>query len=76
MFQTRAAVEPWLHWFKPGQRCTNAKPGQPLLKQGSEAIKPPFDDNVRFRPDAGSTQTISRGHLRFGGLAVVQSAKI
>ena len=45
-------VKPGLRWFKPGQRCTNVKPGQSLLNQGSEAIKPPLDD-VCFRPNAG-----------------------
>ena len=49
--------------------------GQPLLKQGSEAIKPPLEDNVRFRLKAQLTGTRSRGHLRFGSPAVVQSAK-
>ena len=52
-------VEPGLRWFKPGQLCTNVKPGQPLVNQGSEAIKPPLDDNVRFRPNAQSTRTRS-----------------
>ena len=60
---------------EPGLRCTNVKPRQPPLNQGSEAIKPPFDHNVRFRPNAGSTWTRSRGHLRFGGPAMVQSVK-
>ena len=48
--------------------------GQALLNQGSRAIKPPLDDDVHFRTNAGSARTRSRGHLRFGGLAVEQSA--
>ena len=60
---------------EPGQRCTNVKPGQPLLNQGSEAIKLPLNDKVSFRPNAGSTRTRGKGHLLFGDLTVVQSAK-
>ena len=29
-------VESGLRWFKPGQRCTNVKPGQPPVNQGSQ----------------------------------------
>ena len=39
-------VKPRQRWFKQGQRCTNVKPGQALLNEGSRAIKPPLDDNV------------------------------
>ena len=50
MFQTREASWTGLRWFQPGQRCTNVKPGQRLLNQDSEAIKPPLDDDLRFQP--------------------------
>ena len=61
--RTRRQVEPVLRWFKLPQRCTNVKLGQPLLNQGSGAIKPPLDDNMHFRPN----QTRSREHTRVGG---------
>ena len=67
---------PSIYRVKPGERCTNVKLGQPLLDQGSESIKPPLDDNVHFRPNAGSAQTRSIGDFQFCGLAVVQSEKI
>ena len=54
-------VEPGLLWFKPGQRlfkpvqrCTNVKTGQPPMNQGSEAIMSPLDDNMSFRHNAGT----------------------
>ena len=31
LYRQGQRVEPGLRWFKPGQRCTNVKLGQPLL---------------------------------------------
>ena len=44
-------IEPWPHWFKPRQRCTNLKPAQQLLTRAAE---PPLDDILHFRPNSSS----------------------
>ena len=66
----------WLFWLKQEYLYISVKLEQPLLNQGSKAIKPPLDDNVRFWSNPGSTRTRHRGNFPLWrpscGLAVVQ----
>ena len=47
------------------KQVTTAEPDQ-------RSNKPPLDANLRFLPNAGSTKTRSREHIRFGSIVVVQ----
>ena len=74
-------IKPGLRWFKPGQRCTNFKPKQQLLNQGSE---PPLDDIFIFgltwnsspKPGTvGLNRDYTRIHSRFVCGCLVQSGR-